>query len=431
MYKVSKLKNGTTLITVPIKGTIATTVLALFPVGSRFETPLLSGASHFLEHLLFKGTKKRPTPQEISKILDAVGADYNAYTYKDYTAYYVKIEASKQELAFDVLADMILNSTIDPVEMEREKGAIIEEIRMYDDNPSMAIDMLADQLVFGANPLGWNIAGSEKTVTAMSREDVYAYYQKHYAPHNMVLVVAGNIAPASAYKKYVRYFETERRSGQTTTPSYYKKNFAPFAWPTQPATLDDRVLVEKREVDQAQVVLNFPGLNIADRDRYAMSILLNILGGGLSSRLFVEVREKRGLVYSISASQAGFIDTGVCSISAGINPARLAEALTVIQEELVKITNELVTTEELDNAKNSSAGRKALAMEDSSAQAEWYAKEFMFEKKILTPEDVMKKLRQVTKQDVLRVAKRIFKWNEMRLAVIGPLEKKNVLEMLR
>lgn len=430
MYKLSKLTNGITLITVPVQGTIATTALALFPIGSRFETPELSGAAHFLEHMLFKGTAKRPIAQDISKALDAVGADYNAYTYKDYTGYYIKIEQSKQELAFDMLADMIFSSVIDAAELEREKGAIIEELRMYQDNPAMAIDLLADKLVFGKNSLGWSIAGTEKTVMGMTRANLLAFYHRHYAPHNMVLVVAGNIAPNNKLKKFVRYFEVEKQVKNATNPAFYKKNITAFSWPNKNIPLADRVLVEKRAVDQAQVILNFPGLPTAHPDRYAQSILLNILGGGMSSRLFTEVREKRGLAYSISATQAGFVDTGVCSINAGLNPKRLAEAMAVIHAEVIKISSKLVTDEELANAKNSSAGRKALAMEDSSTQADWYAKEYIFEKRIMTPEQALKKLRAVTKQDVLRVAKQIFKWPHLRLAVIGPFEKNKVLEML-
>ncbi|MBI5729300.1 MAG: insulinase family protein, partial [Candidatus Magasanikbacteria bacterium] len=200
MYHISKLKNGITLISVPLQGTRAATVLAMFPVGSRYETRHLSGAAHFVEHMLFKGTLKRPEAIDISRALEAVGADYNAFTNKDYTGYYVKIAGDKQEIAYDLLSDMLYHSVLAAEEVEKEKGAIVEELRMYKDNPSMAVDMLADQLNFGDTPLGWDIGGTERTVRGLSREDLFRYYQKHYSPKNMVLVVAGDVRSAQIKK---------------------------------------------------------------------------------------------------------------------------------------------------------------------------------------------------------------------------------------
>lgn len=430
MYKVSKLKNGITLITVPVSGTKATTVLCMFPVGSRYETKKLSGASHFVEHMLFKGTDRRPEAIDISRVLEAAGADYNAFTDKDCTGYYVKIDGAKQEVAFDLLSDMIYHSKIEADEAEKEKGPIVEELRMYKDNPSMAIDLLFDELTFGDCPLGRDIGGTEQTVRAISRKELWDYYQTHYSPKNMVLVVAGAINKKLT-KKLTAYFASKRAPTGAKSFSFYKKGFDQFVWPKKEMNILSRVAVTEKKVDQAQVILGFPGLPDYHPDRFAASILLNILGVGMSSRLFVEVREKRGLAYMVRSSSTGFRDVGVACVQAGLDPARLPEAFKVIKAELERIAAEPVTMEELRDAKSSLEGRLALSLEDSSAQAGWFAKQFLFSKKIETPEDVVKGLKKVTIADVQRVAARIFKLSEMRLAMIGNLSKEKVLEIIK
>lgn len=429
MYHKRKLSNGTTLITVPVKGTRAVTVLAMFPVGSRYETPHLSGASHFVEHMLFKGTKKRPTLQDITREVDAAGADYNAFTYKDYTGYYIKIDVAKQDIAFDIIADMLFNSVISKEEVEKEKGAIVEELRMYQDNPSMAIDLLSDRLVFGANALGRDIGGTAETVRGLSQSDLWQYYQRHYSAKNLVLVVAGNINNRGI-KKVLRYFAPHNAPKQATTPNFYKSNFENFRWPSGVLPLDKRIAVEERAVDQSQLIINFPGLKNNHPDRYALAILLNILGGGMSSRLFIEVREKRGLAYSVRAGSSSFRDTGLCYVQAGLDSARLGEAATVIKDELRRIATADVSTTELRNAKSNMTGRLALSMEDSSAQAEWYAKQFFFNPTIHTPEYITKKIKAVTAAQVKKIARTLFVWNQARIAVIGPLDKNKVLKQL-
>lgn len=429
MLHKSKLKNGITLITVPVKGTMATTILAMFPIGSRYESKELSGAAHFVEHMLFKGTAKRPNAFDISRAVDAVGAEYNAFTNKDYTGYYVKVDTAKQEIAFDLVSDMLFNSVIDVTEVEKEKGAIVEELRMYLDNPSMAIDMLADKLVFGDNQLGWDIGGSEASVRGLSRDDLWKFYQKHYSAKNLVLTVAGNIERPKI-KKLLEYFSKQTSPTGATALNFYKNEFNSFVWPKQTPSFSDRILVEERAVDQAQVILSFPGLANTDSNRYALSLLLTILGGSMSSRLFMEVREKRGLAYMIRAGSSGFRDTGVSYIQAGLDPKRLKEAVEVIKLELKKIIEIPVLKQELSDSQNYICGRLALSMEDSSAQAEWYAKQCLFYSDLKTPEQVMKKIKSVTARDIQRVAKQVLRWEEVRLAVIGPGTAK-ILEQLK
>ncbi len=427
MYHISKLKNGITLIKVPLAGSKALTVMAMFPVGSRYEDKKISGASHFVEHMLFKGTTKRPTHLKISRELDALGAEYNAFTSKDYTGYYVKTGEINTEKAFDWLADIIFHSKLDGEEIAKEKGVIVEELRMYEDNPLMAVDNLFERAMFGDHPLGWDVGGTPATVRAMSRQDLWNYYQNYYLPHNMVLVVAGNINDKKLNKS-LQVFQAEKEKKQNHD---LKSEFKKFVWDKTALPPEKRLAVKEKKLDQAQVIIGFPGLHYNDPDRFAASVLLNILGGGMSSRLFVEVREKRGLAYMINAGAGAFRDVGVATIAAGLDPSRLADAMKVIKEEVIKITEESVSAKELADSKNNIAGRTELTMEDSSAQAQWFAKQFLFADKIQTYEQVTKKIKKVTAAEVKKVAKKIFDMDAARMAIIGPMSKDKILSLLK
>jgi len=426
MPKVKKLKNGLNVITIPTIGTKAITIMALFPVGSRFENAKLAGASHFVEHMMFKGTLKRPTYLEISKELDSVGAEYNAFTGKDSTGYYVKINEEKQELAYDFISDIVFNSTFDEKEMEKEKGVIVEELRMYDDNPIMAIDSLYEQTLFGMDhPLGRDIGGTAKTVKNLTRNELFEYYKKYYTPNNMVLVLAGAIDKKNK-KKFLNYFENIKvKRGKNL------QNFKEFKFAKSKKNLKDRVVVKTKKIDQAHVIMGFPGINYTDKKHYALSIMLNVLGGGMSSRLFVEVREKRGLAYMVRAGAGAYQDTGEVHVQAGLDPARLKEALVVIKSELERIANEPITKKELKDAKNNLIGHMTLALEDSSAQASWYAKKFWFGKGLKTPEQIIRELKKVKLEDVQKLAKQLFDFDKMKVAVIGNLNKQQILKMLK
>jgi predicted Zn-dependent peptidase len=427
MHKISKLKNGINLIKVPLKGSKALTVMAMFPVGSRYEDKKISGASHFVEHMMFKGTKKRPTHLEISRELDALGAEYNAFTSKDYTGYYVKTGEVNTEKAFDWLADIIFNSKLDAEEVGKEKGVIVEELRMYEDNPLMAVDNLFEKAMFGDHPLGWDVGGTAKTVRGLIRQDLWNYYQNYYLPSNMVLIVAGNINEKKLAKA-LKLFAADRAKDKKHD---LKANYTNFIWPKTVLPLENRLLVSEKKLDQAQVIMGFPGLHYNDPDRFAAAVLLNILGGGMSSRLFVEVREKRGLAYMVNAGSTAFRDVGTANIQAGLDPSRLADAIKIIAEELMKIAEETVSAKELADAKNNIAGRTELAMEDSSAQAQWFAKQFWFADKIETYEEVVKQIKRVTAAEVKKLAKKLFDLKQMRVAIIGPMSKDKVLELLK
>lgn len=425
-YNLKKLKNGINVITTSIKGTKAITILVLFPVGSRYEDKKLAGASHFVEHLMFKGTQKRPTTLDISRQLEAVGAEYNAFTSKDYTGYYVKIASAKQELAYDLLSDMIFNSKLEEEEIEREKGVIIEELRMYEDNPTMAVDQLFEQTIFGDHPLGRDIGGTIDSVRAMTRKQLFNYYKKYYSPANMVVVLSGDVPKGKALKKCLSFFE--QYSG--TSGKNLVSNFKKYTW-SKNSGIDKRVGVKKRKLDQAHVILGFPALAIQDKDKYIAAVLTNILGSGMKSRLFVEVRERRGLAYMVRAGMDSNRDVGTFQIQAGLNPARLKEAIKVIREQLELMKNELVSSKELSEAKGNLIGSMSLSSEDSSVMANLYAKQFWFSKEIKEPNKIYIEIKQVTKQEIQRVAKRIFIREKMNIAVIGNITRKQILSMLK
>lgn len=422
MPRLLKLPNGLSLVVAPVKGTKAATFLAMVPIGSRYELPKISGASHFVEHLMFKGTKKRPTSLDISRELDAAGAQFNAFTSKDYTGYYVKIDGAKSGLALDILSDMLFHSKFEAAEIKREKGVILEEIKMYEDNPATAVNSLFEKLFFGRHPLGRDIAGTKKSVAGVSRRELLDYYQRAYRPANMVLVAAGNIK-SDLLGKVKKYFGRTRAEAGGKKIS--KKDFVQFSKKQIPIA---RLSVEKRKVDQANVIIGFPGLSHNDRRRYALAVLLNILGGGMSSRLFVEVREKRGLAYRVRANADAFRDCGLVCVEAGLDARRLGEAMATIKNEFKKISQKPVSAKELADAKTNLAGHLALAMEDSSVQANWFASKFWFEGNLENYETEIRRLKKVTVGQVLKLAREIFKEKAMRLAVIGPLNKKAVIK---
>ncbi|OGH87624.1 MAG: hypothetical protein A3J93_03820 [Candidatus Magasanikbacteria bacterium RIFOXYC2_FULL_42_28] len=422
MHEIKKLKNGLQYIYIPNSGTSAVTVLLLFPIGSRYETPKTSGISHFLEHMLFKGTKKRKDYLAVSRELDAAGAEYNAFTSKDYTGYYVKIGAELADEAFDMISDIAFNSTMPAKEIEKEKGVIVEELRMYEDNPMMAVDLLFDRTMFANHPLGWDIGGSPETVRNMTREELLNYYHDHYHPQNAVLVVSGNLSKKD-FAKHLKKFASGNKKNLAETQYLTYKHKSNQA-------LADRVAVKERKIDQAQIILGFPGLAHDDKRAYVAAVLLTILGGGMSSRLFVEVREKRGLCYMVRAGSSSYRDTGVVSVQAGLDPARMGEAIKTIKTELKKISTKPVSKKELADAKTNLIGRMELAMEDSSTVAEKAAKQFIFVNHADTPAETTAKIKKVTASEVRAVAKVLFIEKEMRLAVIGPITKEKVLKLL-
>jgi len=412
MHKKQTLKNGTRVHMVPVDGTDTATVLVLVKVGSRYEEPELGGASHFIEHLLFKGTKKRPSTMDISRALDSIGAEFNAFTGKDRTGYYIKAASEHLPLAIDMLYDMLFGSKFAPAEVKRERGVIIEEINMYHDNPLMYAEDLLEQTMFEGSSLGAEIAGTHQTMTEMPRSGVLAYHKEHYVPENIVIAVAGKISEVKTMKLLRETF------GKVADGNKQPSIFAPFG-----ETLKKnkpRVKIQYKDTKQTQVALGFPSYGKNDKRVPAAKLLGSILGGTMSSRLFLSVRERKGLAYFIRASQSEYEDVGMFVIQSGLDLSRLDLASQIIFRELRSIKKNGVTAEELKRAKDNLHGRVTLALEDSMHQAEFYAEQDMFLDEIKTPKQRLTEFDKVTRKEVQKVADEIIDFKRLSIAGIGP-----------
>lgn len=412
MFQKTVLNNGIRLITAPISGTETVTVLVLFKVGSRYETAEQNGISHFIEHMMFKGTKKRPNTLAISKDLDSVGAEYNAFTARDHTGYFIKIEHNKIELALDILSDMLFHSKFEEKEIEREKGVICEEIRMYEDNPIMYIDDLFEQTLFGDHPLGRKISGTVQTVKGFTRKMMLQYRDEYYQPNNIVLGLAGKF-DSKSINLIQKYFGT---AGIKIKPSFEK-----FDLRSQKLN-KPKIKIHFKETEQVQLALGFIGYSYFDPQIYALQLLSIILGGYMSSRLFISIREKRGLCYFIKSFVNIYEDTGNLVIQSGLDKSRITAAVGAIFEELDKVVRGGVTEEELQRAKECVKGRLVLALEDSSQVADWYTKQELLMPEVLTPEEKLRKIFAVSKGEVKEVAKVIMQKKRLSVALIGPFK---------
>jgi predicted Zn-dependent peptidase len=420
MFHKITFKNGLRIITAPSKSTQAVTVLALVGTGSKYETKEISGISHFLEHMFFKGTKKRPKSIDIAESLDKVGGIYNAFTSQEYTGYFAKVEASNFELALDWVADIFLNSTLPEEEIEKEKKVIVEEINMIQDHPMINIGNLWQKLLYGDQPAGWNIAGRKETVVSLSRQDLLAYRKKQYVAKNTILCLAGDIDNKKAValaEKYFAKIEPGQPGGKLKTIEEQK---------------NPQCLIENKKIDQTHLCLGVRGYNIFHPQRYVLEMLGTVLGeaGMMSSRLFTEVREKSGLAYYVGADTEEDSDTGFLVAHAGVDSKRVKEAIQTILKEFKKISEIKVSSEELKKAKDNVRGKLALSLETSDAQASFYAGQEVLEKKIMTQEEIFQKIDKVSQNDILKVAKDIFRPEKLNLALIGPFDKKEEFEKL-
>lgn len=417
MFEQYELSNQAKVILAPQENTHSVTVMVIYPVGSRHETQKLNGVSHYIEHLMFKGTKKRTNTLILTREIDRLGAEYNAFTSKDHTAYHIKTDCNYIDTAFDILSDMLFNSTFDAREMEREKGVIVEELRMYKDNPLMNIDTVIETVLFGGCPLGRDIGGTEKNVLGFKRAEVLDYKNKYYDPSNMTIVVAGDIKKETK-EKIAKYF------GRQNCKHRVSRAYQPAIFNS--LKHDGRIAVQRKNTTQVQMRLGFPGLAYRSPENPAVAVMNIILGGSMSSRLFIQIRERRGLAYSVYSGAESFADVGYVYIGAGLEAKNINQAIGVIKHEIEKLTEYGVTTRELADAKTSIRGRMTLSMEDSRAQANWYAHQTLFADKIKTPEEKLKEIENVSAREVKNLAKKIFKTNQMRVAIIGDVQAENV-----
>ncbi|MBI5135607.1 insulinase family protein, partial [Candidatus Uhrbacteria bacterium] len=367
-----------------------------------------------------KGTTRRPETLDISREIDGVGAAYNAFTSKDHTGFYVKIDARHSELAVDILSDILLNSLFAAKEMDKERTVIVEEINMYDDNPTMSIGDEFELLLYPNNTLGWLISGPrENILKSITQPDIVEYYRHWYQPKNMIVVLSGNI-PSGLPKIVNQAFKPLKATAPLGKP------FVPL----KRSVAKGRVRLKWKETEQIHIGLGSASYAHEDKRLPALEVLSVILGGNMSSRLFVSVREKRGLAYMVRAGVTPYEDTGNIMIHAGLDKSRLEEAITVILAELKSVCATGVTADELMRAKEFLAGHVALQLEDSSAVAQWYGGQQILLGHSKTPEDRLKEIRAVTRAGVQAVAKELFTPNNLRLAIIGPYKDPKPFEKL-
>lgn len=409
-YTEHTLPNGLRVFLAPMRETQAVTILSIVNVGSRYETKQQNGLSHFLEHMFFKGTEKRPTTLDISHELDALGAEYNAFTGEEFTGYYVSTAAEHFPIAFDVLTDMLYNSKFDADEIEREKGVILEEIKMYAENPGTYLNEIEKTLMYGDTPLGRDIAGTPETVKAFKRDDFLEYKKTFYGPENTILVITGNPERHDWLKTI-----TDRLSSLSAGQARgFKKQ--------EPTSASNRVSVGYRKIDQVHLSLSHYAYNHKDDKVVPLSVLSNILGGTMSSRLFVEVRERRGLAYYVRSAADSYHDIGSFACMAGVDAKKLDQAVTTILEQINRLKTEAVTAQELQRAKQNIKGRLSLRLEDSHSIARYLATEILEYGKIEQPEEYVQQVEKVTESDIMEIANEIFTPEKRKLALVGPIE---------
>ena len=410
------LDNGLRVLTAPMPQAQSVTCMIMLAAGSRYETPETNGIAHFSEHMFFKGTKRRPSARDIAGEIDAIGGEFNAFTGKEYTAYYVKCAAEHRDIALDVISDMLRNSRFDPEEIDREKGVIIEEMNMYFDTPRDFIGGVYEELLYGDQPLGWDIIGRKETVRGATRDTFTSYLDHWYHPSRMVLGVGGRIGDGLLERAQELLGDLPR--AETGEPE-----------PTKPYE-GGRIRVFTKQSDQAHVVLGVPSYPLEHPDRYALQVLSNVLGGGMSSRLFTEVRERRGLAYYVFGTNHSYTDAGSLYSQAGVDINRIDEAVTTILGELRKIAADPVPADELEKAKSFAKGRFVLQLENPQGLILFGLRREVLERRVPDLDEVLAGLTAVTAEDVQRVARDLIADEKLRLALIGPFEDTDRFEKL-
>ena len=392
----------------PMRDTETATVIVMAGVGSRYETKKQNGLAHFLEHMFFKGTKKRPNTIDIGRELDAIGAEYNAYTAKDHTAYYAKVEAHHLDTALDVVSDIFLNAKLEKKEIDRERGTILQEINMYEDMPQCMVEVYFEKLLYGEYPLGWEIIGPKDNIKSFKRDDFIKYLNCGYTAQNVVVGVAGKISPTVAKKAIEKHFARIRRGKRPVLKKVKEKQTKP------------QVFIKHKKTDQTHIVLGVRGYDMFHEDRFVLLVLATILGSGMSSRLFMEVRERRGLAYSVRTSVDVYHDVGYLATQCGVEHENLEKTIGVVLSEYKKIAEELVNNEELKKAKEYIKGHFALGMEGSDDIVGYLATQEVLRHKIMLPQEYTKMIDRITTKDILRVAQDIFENEKLNMAIIGP-----------
>jgi len=406
MYTIDTLPSGLRVITSPVDGTSAVTVMVFAGAGSRYETRAERGISHFLEHMFFKGGNKYKTTEEVSAAIDGVGGDFNAFTGKEYAGYYVKVAAAQTDLACDVLSDMLLNASFPQEEINKERGVIIEEERMYQDTPMYRAGWDFEEVLFGDHPLGWDTIGTEEVINSVQQADFQKHKDALYGASNTVLAFAGKItreeAMAFAHKYFAPLSGGKERTFEALTE--YGKN---------------KIFLRDKNTEQAHLVIGVPGVHSLHPDHFAHKLLSIALGGNMSSRMFLRIREARGLCYYISTDTDNYMDAGALSTRAGVDQSRLDEALTAIIHEYDLCAKDGISNGELTRAKEYLKGKITLNLEDSEERAHFYGKQALLYPVVRDVPDYFEAIEKVTKEQVDTLARTLLTRDALRLVVIG------------
>ncbi|MBO0683051.1 MAG: insulinase family protein [Candidatus Dormibacteraeota bacterium] len=403
-----QLPGGARLLTASLPDRASVSLVLMFRVGSRFEDDRIGGISHFIEHLFFKGTRRRPTAKAIAEAIEGVGGGMNASTDKEVTVYWCRVPAERLDLAVDVLCDIVSDSQLAPSDVERERMVILEELKMYLDQPQDYVHSLFERIMFPDHPLGRDIIGTMESVSGTSREDLAEYVGRHYRQSNLVVGLAGAVEPDGSARLI------ESRLGLPDSA-----NGTELA---APSGLDHpTVFLHRKDTEQAHICLGTRAVSYLDPDRYAVDLLNTVLGEGMSSRLFLEIREKRGLAYDVHSYSNKHVDGGYFALYMGVDPKKAEEAVEAAQEELRKISEELVPEEELTKAKELTKGRLRLGLESTNALASWLCQQELLMGRLRTVEEVVETVEAIDAETLRQVARRVLQ-QPTQLAVIGPFK---------
>jgi predicted Zn-dependent peptidase len=416
--KKTTLKNGLRIVAVPMKDSPTVTVLVLVGTGSDYEDKKVNGISHFLEHMCFKGTVARPSAQAISHELDTLGCQYNAFTDHEMTGYYAKADSKHFKKIFEIISDIYLNSTFPESEMQKEKGVIVEEINMYEDMPQRHVQDLFQELLYGDQPAGWNIAGTRENVKGMKRDDFVKYKNEHYVSSATTIVVAGNIDTQTVLEESKMHFKNVESGKKGKKKKTIDKQTKP------------QVLIKHKESDQTHFVLGVRTFDMFNKQNPILSLLGGILGAGMSSRLFIKLREEMGVAYYVRAYNDASLDHGSFQISAGVANARAEEVIKEILKECTRLKNELVSDSELAKVKSFIIGNSKLSLESTDDIANFYGGQEILKGEMKTIDEKAKELNKVTPLEIRNMTRKIFTKKNLNLCLIGPFKEKTKLEKI-
>jgi len=417
-YKKIILSNKAPIIKIVLPGAKTATALLIFKTGSRYENKNNNGISHFLEHLFFKGTAKRPNTLALASELDSLGCEFNAFTSKEYTGYWIKAAENKLTRALDILGDMLLNSKMEEAEIEREKGVIIEELNMYEENPMMHIEDVLETCIYGDTPAGWETIGTKKNIQNFTRQDFISYLNSQYGANSTCLILAGGVKDrdVNKAKAILKEFKNNKWKSQVKNKNLQTK---------------PKIKVLFKDIDQANLSLAVRTFSLDHSEEFNVKLLSIILGGAMSSRLFINLRERNGLAYYVKTDAEFYSDSGYLTTQAGVPTEKVKQAVEIITNEYRRLKEELIPLVELNRAKDLLHGRLLLQMEATDSVANWYARQSILRHQIMTPLEFIKKIKAITPENLQKTAKKIFVDSGLNLAVIGRVKEKDFTKVFK